>query len=145
MASRRSRARETTLQMLYQYDLNADIPADTVREQVVERLEDEDLARFAWSLYAGVREHCAALDARIEAVAANWSLRRMAPTDRNVLRLGAYEMLNTSTPARVIIDEAIELARKFGSAQSPQFVNGILDRLIPPRREAAASEPPAGD
>ncbi|RPI83652.1 MAG: transcription antitermination factor NusB, partial [Planctomycetaceae bacterium] len=61
MVSRRSRARELTLQMLYQYDLNPDVPADTVREQIVERLEDETLARFAWSLYSGVRESAAAL------------------------------------------------------------------------------------
>ena len=71
------------------------------------------------------------LDARIEAVAANWTLGRMAPTDRNVLRLGAFELLYTETPHRVVIDEAIELARLFGTANSPQFVNGILDKLVP--------------
>jgi transcription antitermination protein NusB len=56
----------------------------------------------------------------------------MAPTDRNALRLGAFELLFTQTPHRVVIDETIELARRFGTAQSPQFVNGILDKLVPP-------------
>jgi N utilization substance protein B len=119
------------LQMLFQQDLNPDVPADTVRELIVERLREESLARFAWSLFAGVMETRAALDARIEAIAANWSLKRMAPTDRNVLRLGAFELLYTETPARVVIDEALELAKRYGTAQSSQFVNGILDRLIP--------------
>src|SRR5262245_64174743 len=93
MALRRSRAREMALQMLFQQDLNPDVPADTVRELIVERLRDEPLSRFAWGLFAGVMESRPALDARIEAVAVNWSLKRMAPTDRNVLRLGAFELL----------------------------------------------------
>ena len=131
MASRRSRARETALQMLYQQDLNPDMPADTVRELIVERLNDESLARFAWSLFGGVMESRQVLDTKIEAAARNWSLKRMAPTDRNVLRLGAFELLYTDTPPKVIIDECLELAKRYGSAQSSPFVNGILDRLIP--------------
>ena len=131
MTARRSRAREMALQMLYQQDLNPDVPADTVRELIVDRLRDESLARFAWRLFAGVMESRAALDAKIEAIASNWSLKRMAPTDRNVLRLGAFELLYTDTPPRVVIDEALELAKRYGAAQSSQFVNGILDRLIP--------------
>src|SRR5947207_7215932 len=131
MTARRSRAREMALQMLYQQDLNPDVPADTVRELIVERLNDESLARFAWSLFAGVMESRPALDAKIEATATNWSLKRMAPTDRNVLRLGAFELLYTDTPPKVVVDEALELAKRYGTAQSSQFVNGILDRLIP--------------
>jgi N utilization substance protein B len=119
------------LQMLYQQDLNPDVPTGTVRELIVERLNDESLSRFAWSLFAGVMESRPALDAKIEAAATNWSLKRMAPTDRNVLRLGAFELLYTDTPPKVIIDESLELAKRYGSAQSSPFVNGILDRLIP--------------
>ena len=117
--------------MLYQQDLNPDIGPDAVRAMLAEQLPDEPLSDFAWQLFAGVMENRAALDARIESVAENWSLSRMAPTDRNVLRLGAFELLQTDTPHRVVIDEAIELAKRFGSAQSSQFVNGILDQLIP--------------
>lgn len=132
--------------MLYQQDLNPDMDFHTVRTQIRERLPDDDLYEFAWHLFIGAMEHRLELDARIEAIAQNWSLKRMAPTDRNALRMGAYELIYTPTPPRVIIDEALELAKLFGSAQSAQFVNGILDRLIPPdRREemnAAGATPP---
>ena len=86
--------------------------------------------QFARSLVVGVRHHREELDRLIEQAAENWSLSRMAATDRNVLRLGAYELLHTSTPDRVAIDEAVELAKRFGTAQSGPFVNGILDRLM---------------
>lgn len=131
------------LQMLYQLDLNPDVPADTVRELIVERLREEDLSRFAWQLFGGVMECRPALDAKIEAVATNWSLKRMAPTDRNVLRLGAFELLHTDTPPKVVIDEALELAKRYGTGQSSQFVNGILDKLIPPGAGKTAEDTPA--
>jgi len=145
MASRRSRAREMALQMLYQQDLNPDVPADVVRELIVDRLRDESLSRFAWSLFAGVMECRAAIDAKIESAATNWALKRMAPTDRNVLRLGAFELLYTETPPKVVIDEALELAKRYGTAQSSQFVNGILDRLIPGGGKKPEPEAPIGD
>lgn len=145
--SRRRQAREAALQMLYQQDLNPDMDFHTVRTQIHERLPDEDLNEFAWQLFIGAMEHRLELDAKIEAIAQNWSLRRMAPTDRNALRLGAFELLYTGTPPRVVIDEALELAKLFGSVQSAQFVNGILDRLIPPERreEMNATETPPVD
>ena len=85
---------------------------------------------FAEQLLAGVREHREQLDQRFAEIAENWSLERMAPTDRNVLRLGAFEILHTDTPKRVAINEAVELAKRFGAEQSGQFVNGLLDRLM---------------
>lgn len=135
--ARRSRARDVCLQMLYQVDVNPDIKADAVRDQIAEQLPDPKLFDFCWQLFAGVMEWRQMLDERIISVAENWALHRMPPTDRNVLRLGAYELLKTDTPHRVIIDEAIELARKFGTAQSAQFVNGILDKLVPDEKRAA--------
>ena len=118
--TRRSRAREVCLQMLYQADVNPDTSADAVREQIREQLTDRDTADFSWQLFVGVMEWRTKLDEKIESVAENWALNRMAPTDRNVLRLGTYELLQTDTPHKVVIDEAIELARKFGSSQSAQ-------------------------
>jgi N utilization substance protein B len=135
--TRRSKAREVVLQMLYQIDVNPDVAAPAVREMIHEQLPDEESQSFAWSLFVGVRENRGSLDSRISAAAENWTLARMAPTDRNALRLGAYELIFTNTPHRVVIDETIELARRFGTAQSPQFVNGILDRLIPPEKRLA--------
>lgn len=135
--TRRHKAREVVLKMLYQTDLNADVPADTVREMIQDELKDEDLSRFAWSLFAGVMESRAALDQKIQQAAANWTLSRMAPTDRNAIRLGAFELLYTDTPPRVVIDEALELAKRYGGPQSSSFVNGILDRLIPEEKRDA--------
>lgn len=129
--ARRTKAREVALQMLYQLDLNPDVKGPTVRLMIAEQIPEEDLRTFAWQLFAGVMEWRPILDQRIEGVAENWTLARMSATDRNVLRMGAFELLYTDTPHRVAIDEAIELARKFGTAQSAQFVNGLLDRLVP--------------
>ena len=143
--ARRSKARELALQMLYQKDLNPDVGADTVRDMIADEVKEESLRAFAWKLYVGVMEWRPMLDARIESVAENWSLPRMAPTDRNVLRIGTFELLYTDTPHRVVIDEAIELARLFGSAQSPQFVNGLLDKLVPADKrgdQRTSEEPP---
>lgn len=86
--------------------------------------------RFASELIGGTRRSRPDLDRQIARAAEHWDLHRMAATDRNVIRLGAYEMLYTDTPPRVAIDEAVELARRFGSADSASFVNGILDRLL---------------
>ncbi len=136
--ARRSKAREVAMQMLYQMDVNADIDPRTVRSQIAEEIDKDDLREFAWQLFAGVMECRSEIDTRLEQVAENWSLARMAITDRNALRIGAFEILHSDTPFQVAIDEAIELARKFGSAQSPQFVNGLLDKLVTADRKTKA-------
>jgi len=137
--ARRSKAREVAVQMLYQVDLNPEVDLRTIRGMIDDVLGEPDLQEFAWRLFVGVMEVRPMLDERIQGIAENWSLKRMAPTDRNVLRLGAFELLNTDTPHRVVLDEAIELARVFGSAQSAQFVNGVLDKLVPPERRPERS------
>ena len=141
--SRRTRAREVAMQMLYQRDLNPDASIDLVHSMIAEELREPPLQEFAWSLFSGVVEWRTQIDQHLEELAANWQLSRMAPTDRNILRLGAYELLHTETPHRVVIDEAIEMAKKFGSVQSFQFVNGILDRLIPAEKRTANSTEPS--
>ena len=128
--SRRSEARELAFQVLYQDDLNPRGDAVAKDSMLQRRLGNEDLVTFARELVAGVRQNRDEIDGLIAQAAANWSLERMASTDRNVLRLGAYELLHTDVPDRVAIDEALELAKRYGSAQSAQFVNGILDRLM---------------
>ncbi len=129
---RRSRAREVVLQALYRHDLNADTLPDSNRTFFESRLHhNEALVEFAVSLFQGVLTRKDELDEVLAGKAANWSLDRMAATDRNVLRLGAFELLHTDTPQNVVINEAVDLARRFGSAQSPQFVNGILDGCLP--------------
>jgi N utilization substance protein B len=141
--ARRSRAREVALQLLFQHDFNADLSRDWVEQRIADRLRDAGLRTFCRSLYEGTLAHLEEIDRRLEEAAENWRLPRMAAVDRNILRLGAYEILFTpETPPEVAINEAIELARRYGTADSPAFVNGVLDRL---RRSAAAtpSAPPA--
>lgn len=100
----------------------------------------EELVAFAMSLINGVLRNRDELDAMLAAKADNWRLSRMAATDRNVLRLGAFEILYADTPGRVAINEAVELARRFGSAQSSQFVNGILDRFLRGQADLGSKE-----
>jgi N utilization substance protein B len=97
--------------------------------------QDEELIEFAQRLLSGVRRNRGELDAMLTERAENWSLQRMAVTDRNVLRLGAFEIVYADTPDRVAINEAVELAKRFGARQSAQFVNGILDRFLRETRE----------
>ena len=87
------------------------------------------LVGFSRSLVAGTRQNRPEIDAALIATAENWTLDRMAATDRNILRLAAYELLQTDTPRAVAIDEAVELAKRFGSEGSAGFVNGVLDRI----------------
>jgi N utilization substance protein B len=128
--SRRSRAREVALQVLYQDDLNPKVNPAVADRFLRNRLRADELVEFARSLVAGVRRNRGEVDELLSRTADNWSLKRMAATDRNILRLGAFEILYSDTPDRVAINEAVELAKRFGTAQSAQFVNGILDRFL---------------
>lgn len=132
MASR-SRAREVALQVLYQDDFRSEPEGGDDESFLRARLADSELVGFASGLVNGVRRNRGEIDAELTQKADNWSLHRMAATDRNVLRMGAFEILYSDTPNRVAINEAIELAKRFGSAQSAQFVNGVLDRLLEER------------
>jgi len=128
--SRRSRAREVALQILFEDDVNPRATVADTKSFLAGRLNSPELEEFCLSLILGVRRNQQELDDLLTKTADNWSLARMAATDRNVLRLGAYEILYTDTPDRAAINEAVELAKRFGSAQSAQFVNGILDKFL---------------
>jgi N utilization substance protein B len=128
--SRRSRAREVALQILFEDDVNPRASLDATKQFLADRLHSPDLEEFCLLLIQGVRRNQGELDALLTQTADNWSLDRMAATDRNVMRLGAYEILYTETPGRAAINEAVELAKRFGSANSAPFVNGILDKFL---------------
>lgn len=133
--ARRSRAREVVLQILYQDDMQSQVDPTEADLFLQRRLRDGELVTFARSLLAGVRRNRPELDALLSRTAENWSLQRMAVTDRNLLRLGAFEILYTETPDAVAINEAVELAKRYGTRQSAQFVNGILDRFVAKHRD----------
>ena len=127
--SRRSRAREVALQILYQEDLNGE--RDPVQEEAFfcARIKSDSFRQFARDLVNGVRTKQLQIDASLVQFAEHWSLSRMPPTDRNILRIGSFELLFGGAPPKVVINEAVELAKRFGTAQSSQFVNGMLDRV----------------
>jgi N utilization substance protein B len=134
--TRRSRAREVALQLLFQRDHNPSVDRAVIERFIQDRLRDPALQPFCTRLYDGVLAHVTEIDQRLAEAADNWRLPRMACVDRNVLRLGAYELLHTpETPPSVVLDEAIELARRYGSADSSSFVNGVLDKF----RQAATT------
>lgn len=131
---RRTRGREVALQVLYQKELNPDRPARELSVFRQRRLKHTPtLNDYTKALIKGVEEHKAELDARIQAVAENWRLDRMPPLDKNVLRIGLYEIQTggEETPPSVAVNEAVELAKRYGSAQSSKFINGLLDRFLP--------------
>ncbi len=128
--TKRSKAREVALQLLYQRDLNPHVDRADIEAFVGERLRGEALQSFCFDLFDGTVSHQEEIDRSITEAAENWRISRMPPVDRNVLRLGAFELLFSSeTPAAVAFDEAIELAKRFGSKDSPAFVNGVLDKI----------------
>jgi len=127
----RRKARELALQMLYQYDLSANPPA-----QIVETFEELQKSKpntreFAVKIFNGTVDNLEKIDEMIVAQADNWRISRMAVVDRNIIRMSIYELLNEQeTPKLVIIDEAIEIGKKFGTQKSSQFINGILDGIL---------------
>ncbi|TWU04753.1 transcription antitermination factor NusB [Stieleria varia] len=138
--STRRRAREIVLQLLYEADVNGQRSADSTRAFIRSRLQGRNaLTTFSESLLWGTLEHREVIDQHLSRLAARWSLSRMAVTDRNVLRLGVYEILFSDTPGRVAVNEAVVLAKRYGNKDSTRFVNGILDRLL---KESEAGELP---
>ncbi len=126
----RHKARLWALQILYRLDVNPDALVTAFDDFRREYKVDEEAFRFTMDLVQGVHEHVAELDATIERAAANWRVARMGTIDRNILRLGVYELLHRpDVPPLAAIDEAITLAKKFASEDSGKFVNGILDRI----------------
>ena len=141
--STRRRAREIVLQMLYEADINDTRDADSMRRFIRSRMQGRRaLTDFAWKLLEGTLENRDAIDVRLAELATNWSLSRMPVVDRNVLRLGAYEIMFGDTPDRVAVNEAILLAKRYGDTNSPRFVNGILDRLMKLEGPADPPQPP---
>lgn len=146
MSSRR-RAREIVLQLLYEADMNNCREDAAAIEFIKSRLQGRKaLTEFAYQLFQGTLERRAEIDKHLARLATRWSLPRMAVADRNVLRLGAFEVLYGEAPGRVAVNEAIILAKRYGDKDSPRFVNGILDRLLKDHEQgvmtnAAATKP----
>ncbi len=127
----RSEARRFVLQMLYLVDQNPDADTERIQMDLRKEFTETPIRDFAWMLFKGVLASRKELDELLKKTAVNWRVDRMPPRDRNVLRMGLFEMTRMGTPPAVVIDESIEIAREFGTENSSAFVNGILDKLIP--------------
>jgi N utilization substance protein B len=123
-------ARTVAFQVLYQNDLNPDASSELTADFLTEELPDHDaIYQFACNLIDGVGKQRDSIDSKLRQSAHNWSLERMSAIDRNILRLATYELFYMDTPPPIVINEAIELAKKFSNKDSAAFVNGILDKL----------------
>lgn len=134
MPSRR-RSRQRALQVLFQRDVRHQPPEEAI-SSFYDSLHSEDesdetipMDRFMEDLVTGTVERLADIDARITAASENWRIDRMPAVDRNILRLAVFEMMTQGTPPAVVIDEALELARRFSGDESVAFVNGVLDAV----------------
>jgi N utilization substance protein B len=128
----RRKAREFALQMLYQFDFNREKNLQELLDEFwAEREISPDIQPFCNRLVEGTLSVLDDLDSRIRSCAENWSLERISVVDRNILRIAIFELLYVDdVPVRVTLNEAIEIAKKFGQEESPAFVNGILDRIV---------------
>ncbi len=139
--ARRS-ARELALQMLFQFDMSGNDSQHIVRHFDDLTKAREDVKRFATRLFLGTVDHRDEIDELISRQAERWKMSRMAAVDRNIIRMSVYELLHEKeTPRLVVIDEAIEIGKRFGSEKSSQFINGILDGILKRYNlESASSE-----
>lgn len=131
---KRTLSREIALKILYASEITAEPIFEASRKfWENENTESEDVINYANVLVAGVGEHIKKIDSAISFLAANWEIGRMATIDRNIIRIAAFElMFLDDIPPKVAINEAIEIAKKYGDKDSGKFVNGILDRMIHP-------------
>lgn len=125
----RRKARESALQSLFQSEFEHTLSKSHMGAKPMEPTEESRL--YASLLVDGVRTHLKAIDEQIQANSHNWKVQRMALVDKNILRIAIFEMIHASepVPAKACINEAVELAKKFGSNDSSAFINGILDQV----------------
>jgi N utilization substance protein B len=123
----RRKSREFAIQMLFEWDMTQRKPKEVEKNFWKQAKASEPTRRFANELFEGAVSQAKTSDTLIEELAANWKLDRIASVDRSILRLAIYEFRFGTAPVKVVIDEALELGKKFSSADSPQFLNGILD------------------
>lgn len=128
----RRKARESALQMLFAADVDHSDPEVLIRDFWIELGDeafDEKTREFANNVVRGALKNVSDVDDRIRSRAEHWRIERMAIVDRNILRLAVYEFLYEDTPRTVVINEALEIARRFSTFEATQFINGILDAI----------------
>ncbi|MDD5007083.1 MAG: transcription antitermination factor NusB [Syntrophorhabdaceae bacterium] len=128
---RRRKARELALRMLYQVETNRDDPESALTNYCESFPYQQDIMDYARRLLSGIKQYQDIIDTKITAACENWRLDRITYVDRNILRVGIYEMFFIpDVPPKVSIDEAIELGKKYGNEDSRIFINGVLDKVM---------------
>jgi N utilization substance protein B len=144
----RRKARECALQMLFAADVvknSLEFSTQDYWNELGDDDFDEKTKNFANDLVLGTLKHNDAIDDKIRTRAEHWRIERMAVVDRNVLRLAVYEFLYQDTPHTVVINEALEIARRFSTFEATQFINGILDAIKLDLEKSNTPEPPKAD
>src|SRR5919202_1466491 len=138
-------ARILAFQTLYEMDVSRHRPGEVLQRLLDEQHPAPEAGEFARELVTGVLRHRAAIDEQIHSSAPAYPLAQMSPVDRNILRIGIYECLYTSqqVPARVAVNEAVELAKRYGGDSTPRFVNGVLGHVIRSEQPADPAAPEA--
>src|SRR5947207_12495956 len=127
----RRQARMIALQTLYEYDTAQHLPQEILQRHAEDRHLQPKVVEYASELVLGACAHLAEIDAHIQSAAREWPLQQMARIDKNILRLAIYEILfNNTVPAKAAINEAVELAKAFGSDTSSRFINGVLGTIF---------------
>ena len=128
--SRKTQVRQLALQLLFLFDAHGAIDEQMASTAAHDGSDDADTRMRAGEMAKGAWNTRETIDAWIERLAPQWPPRRQPGVDRNILRLAVWELTNADTPPKVVIDEAIELAKSFSTEQSPAFVNGVLDAVL---------------
>jgi len=128
---KRTVARECALKILYRIEIARDAAESSIEDFWSKTSYNEEVKEFAGSLVRGTCQNISKIDEIISECADNWQIKRMAVIDKNILRMGAFELLYATedVPSKVAINEAIELAKKYGDIDSGKFINGILDKI----------------
>jgi len=125
------KGREAVLKLLYEFEITR-APMDLIlKNSTFFKIKGKKLNEYVQNLFSGILENKESLDSLIQKYLQNWQIERLAIVEKNILRIAAYELINsTEIPAAVIIDDAIELAKTYGSETSAKFINGILDCIL---------------
>ena len=127
---KKRKTRELAMQVLFLWDNGGALDVDLARQVVTDGTPDVDIRQLALEWATGAWEQREISDLRVERLAPQWPPRRQPAVDRNLIRLAVWEMTNQPTPPKVVLDEAIELAKHFSTEQSASFVNGVLDAVM---------------
>ena len=137
----RHRSRELALQALYQYSSQATDPEESMEALLARKRVSADTIEYTKKLVDGAKERLERIDSLIRAACDNWRLERILSVDLVIIRLATFEMLTEAAPAAVAIDEALRLAKRFSSAESSSFINGVLDKIKQLIQEEAEVRP----